>query len=245
MRGQVSQYRVRLNPKQRKHLEAVARRRSPQHWPVERARIVLSTLHRPLARITNTLHLPTSRPVTSSSGSPPRGRGRTSLLDQLVAFYHRGLLVIITDNISTRTGDVARLWLANHPRVTFVFAPKHSSWLNQVEIWLGILTAGALTHRSLDSVRSLAKRHLPLRPACMRFLSVTRNRVQPRRRRIHAGSGWRSDVRGRPGDDKHFRLDKYDVTVARFRPFVPSCRSLTAERRVAGSRQRDRARTRT
>jgi transposase len=43
--------------------------------------------------------------------------------------------VIITDNISTRTGEAARLWLAQHPRVRFVFTPKHGSWLNQVEIW--------------------------------------------------------------------------------------------------------------
>ncbi len=41
MRGQVSQYTVRLKPKQRKRLEAVVRRRSPQHWLVERTKIVL------------------------------------------------------------------------------------------------------------------------------------------------------------------------------------------------------------
>jgi transposase len=41
MRRRLSQYQVRLKPKQRKRLEAVVRRRSPQHWLVERAKIVL------------------------------------------------------------------------------------------------------------------------------------------------------------------------------------------------------------
>jgi transposase len=79
-----------------------------------------------------------------------------SFLDQLVRFYGRGPIVIITDNISTRTGDAARAWLAKHPRVQFVFTPKHGSWLNQVEIWFGILTRSALRCRSFQSVRCLA-----------------------------------------------------------------------------------------
>jgi hypothetical protein len=36
--------------------------------------------------------------------------------------------------------------VARRPRVRFVFTPTHGSWLNQVEIWFGILTRGALRH---------------------------------------------------------------------------------------------------
>jgi len=79
-----------------------------------------------------------------------------SFLDHLLRFYRRGRLVIITDNVSTRTGDDAAAWLARHPRVEFVFTPKHGSWLNQVEIWFGILSRGALRHRSFDGVDQLA-----------------------------------------------------------------------------------------
>ena len=79
-----------------------------------------------------------------------------SFLDQIVRFYRRGPLVIITDNISTRTGDAAAEWLRRHSRVRFVFTPKHGSWLNQVEIWFGILTRSALRHRSFASVDQLA-----------------------------------------------------------------------------------------
>ena len=76
-------------------------------------------------------------------------------LDQLARFYRRGPIIIITDNISTRVGDAARQWLAAHPRVRFVFTPKHGSWLNQVEIWFGILTSKAIRHRSFDGPRAL------------------------------------------------------------------------------------------
>jgi transposase len=78
-----------------------------------------------------------------------------SFLDHLAHFYRRGRLMIITDNISTRTGEAANNWLRCHPRVEFVFTPKHGSWLNQIEIWFGILTRSALRHRSFADVRAL------------------------------------------------------------------------------------------
>ena len=80
-----------------------------------------------------------------------------SFLDQLLRRYRRGPLILITDNISTRTGPAAKKWLAKHSRVSFVFTPKHGSWLNQVEIWFGILTRSALAHRSFGDVAQLAR----------------------------------------------------------------------------------------
>jgi len=80
-----------------------------------------------------------------------------AFLDHVARFYRRGRLLIITDNISTRTGDDAKAWLKKHPRVSFIFTPKHGSWLNQVEIWFGILTRGALRHRSFEDVKDLRK----------------------------------------------------------------------------------------
>jgi hypothetical protein len=50
-----------------------------------------------------------------------------SFLEHIARFYRRGPLVIITDNISTRTGDAAAEWLRKHPRVRFVFTHKHGS----------------------------------------------------------------------------------------------------------------------
>lgn len=80
-----------------------------------------------------------------------------SFLDHIARFYRSGRLVIITHNISTRTGDAADQWLRRHPRVEFVFTPKHGSWRNQVEIWFGILTRSALRHQSFDDVAALTK----------------------------------------------------------------------------------------
>jgi transposase len=78
-------------------------------------------------------------------------------LDQLLRRYRYGPVIIITDNINTRTGPDAERWLAAHPRVRFVFTPKHGSWLNQIEIWFGIFTSQALRHRSFANVAHLAR----------------------------------------------------------------------------------------
>jgi transposase len=80
-----------------------------------------------------------------------------AFLDHLLRIYSRGKLLIITDNISTRTGAEAKAWLRRHPRVQFVFTPKHGSWLNQVEIWFGILTRSVLRHASFDSLKRLER----------------------------------------------------------------------------------------
>lgn len=80
-----------------------------------------------------------------------------SFLDHVAHFHRRGRIVIITDNICTRTGEAAKAWLRDHPRVEFVFTPKHGSWLNQVEIWFAILARNALRHRSFDSVQALTR----------------------------------------------------------------------------------------
>jgi transposase len=46
-------------------------------------------------------------------------------------------------------------WLARHPNVTFHFTPTSASWLNQVEIWFGILSRKALKNASFQSVDQL------------------------------------------------------------------------------------------
>jgi transposase len=79
-----------------------------------------------------------------------------AFLDRIYAAYSRGKIVIITDNIATRRGKDAKAWLATHRRATFVYTPFHGSWLNQVEIWLGILTAKCLRGRSFNSTLALS-----------------------------------------------------------------------------------------
>ena len=40
-------------------------------------------------------------------------------------------------------------------RIRFVYLPKHSSWLNQIEIWLSILVRKVLQRGSFISVEDL------------------------------------------------------------------------------------------
>jgi len=43
-------------------------------------------------------------------------------------------------------------------RIRFVYTPKHCSWLNQIEIWFGILTRKILRHGSFKSIDELINR---------------------------------------------------------------------------------------
>ena len=45
-------------------------------------------------------------------------------------------------------------------RIRFVYTPKHSSWLNQIEIWFGILVRRVLKRGSFPSVEALRARIL-------------------------------------------------------------------------------------
>lgn len=46
-------------------------------------------------------------------------------------------------------------WLEAHPNVTFHFTPTSASWLNQVEIWFGIMTRRTLRDGSFNSKEDL------------------------------------------------------------------------------------------
>ena len=62
---------------------------------------------------------------------------------------------VILDNYCTHKKNDA--WLKAHPNVAFHFTPTSASWLNQVEVWFGILTRKALKGASFDSKEALAK----------------------------------------------------------------------------------------
>ena len=48
-------------------------------------------------------------------------------------------------------------WLAQHPNVHCHFTPTSASWLNQVEIWFGIMARKALRGASFRSVAELSQ----------------------------------------------------------------------------------------
>jgi transposase len=79
-------------------------------------------------------------------------------------------LHVILDNYCTH--KKCDSWLAKHPNVHFHFTPTSASWLNQVEIWFGILSRKAL--RGLSS-RSTAE----LRQAIEAFIAVYETNPKP------------------------------------------------------------------
>jgi transposase len=62
-------------------------------------------------------------------------------------------LHVILDNYCTHKKCDA--WLAGHPNVHFHFTPTSASWLNQVEVWFGILSRKALRGASFKNVCEL------------------------------------------------------------------------------------------
>ena len=60
---------------------------------------------------------------------------------------------VILDNYSTHKKN--HEWLAAHPNVHFHFTPTSASWLNQVEIWFGILARKTLAGASFTNIEQL------------------------------------------------------------------------------------------
>lgn len=79
-------------------------------------------------------------------------------------------LHVVLDNYGTHKKCDA--WLAEHPNVHFHFTPTSASWLNQVEIWFGILTRKAL--RGLSS-----KSTTELRQAIEAFIAAYAQHAKP------------------------------------------------------------------
>jgi transposase len=75
-------------------------------------------------------------------------------------------------------------------RIRFVYTPKHSSWLNQIEIWFSILVRRVLSRLSCRSVQELQTRVL----AFIAYYNRTSNGAfrLPLQRAIHALLGSRA-----------------------------------------------------
>ena len=87
----------------------------------------------------------------------PRRRTKEfiAFLDEVAERHTDRKLHIILDNLSTHSGADVDAWLAAHPNVSFHFTPIGSSWLNQIEIWFGIITRQAIRRGSFGSLRIL------------------------------------------------------------------------------------------
>ena len=103
-------------------------------------------------------------------------------MDEVVAELPKGRAIhVILDILSTHKKNDA--WLAANPQVHFHFTPTSASWLNQIEIWFGILQRKALTGASLTSIEQLIQ-------AITDFTNVQNQKAAPfvwRKREVKGG----------------------------------------------------------
>lgn len=95
-------------------------------------------------------------PVQTATTTLKRRQEFLAFMDAVVAETpaERELHVILDNYCTHKKCDA---WLAQHPNVHFHFTPTSASWLNQVEIWFGILSRKALRGASFKSVSELRR----------------------------------------------------------------------------------------
>lgn len=76
-------------------------------------------------------------------------------LEQALAKHQRKTIHVILDNLSVHKTPAVKAWAARHPKVQFHFTPTYASWLNQVEIWLGMITRDCIRRGIFHSVPQL------------------------------------------------------------------------------------------
>ena len=81
-----------------------------------------------------------------------------------VAARYPGPVVVIWDNLNVhydgKDGRWAEFNSRHDDRFTFVYTPKHASWVNQVEIWFSILERRVLRNGTFGSVDAVVDRTL-------------------------------------------------------------------------------------
>ena len=90
-----------------------------------------------------------------------RSREFVAFLQKLDAAYPPSTAIkLILDNHSAHISKETKAWLAAQPegRFTFVFTPKHGSWLNLVEGFFSKLARSALHHIRVASKQELKDR---------------------------------------------------------------------------------------
>lgn len=85
------------------------------------------------------------------------GASFLAFLKKVVAPHSDADVHVVLDNLSTHTTPEVMRWLERNPRVHFHFTPVGSSWINQIEIWFGIITRQSIRRGTFASVTVLVK----------------------------------------------------------------------------------------
>jgi transposase len=86
--------------------------------------------------------------------------GFLEMLDE--AYPNDTAIKLILDNHSARVSKESKAWIATRPegRFTFVFTPKHGSWLNLVESFFSMMARSLLRRIRVTSKAELKERIL-------------------------------------------------------------------------------------
>jgi transposase len=106
-------------------------------------------------------------------------------LDEAVVGQRRRQIHLILDNLSAHKTAAVRAWRERHPHVQFHFTPTYSSWLNQVEIWFGLITRDCIRRGIFRSVLDLVSKILSYVRLYNRNAQPFRWTYRNPRRRIH------------------------------------------------------------
>jgi hypothetical protein len=88
--------------------------------------------------------------------NPTRTTTDTLEFMEMVAGYYKGEVYIVWDNLSTHLGSKWDAFINEHgDRIHFEYTPLHASWLNQIEIWFGILHQRVIRYGVFSSVEDL------------------------------------------------------------------------------------------
>ncbi len=79
-------------------------------------------------------------------------------LRRLLNAYPAKELYIIADNGSSHRSKKTMAWVTKQKRLHLTFTPTHASWLNQIEIWFGILTRKVIRRGIFKSRDELVQR---------------------------------------------------------------------------------------
>lgn len=78
-------------------------------------------------------------------------------LKKLDRKYRKKKLYIIVDNLSVHKQKDVMEWVNRKRKITLIYTPTYSSWLNQIEIWFNILTKDVLKGAVWHSKKQLVK----------------------------------------------------------------------------------------
>ena len=99
----------------------------------------------------------TTGEVLGQCGATRTGDDLEAFMDQLAVRYASGAVHVVWDNLNTHTDR--KRWeafnLRHGGRFVFHFTPKHSSWVNQIELWFGIFGKRSLRNASTRSTEEL------------------------------------------------------------------------------------------